>query len=723
MMEKRAYMVNAGGPTETKLKQASEITRQVQGALKELGAHRRSETARGDLGFKYESSRYTVGEEVRHRVAVIVQFLNQISNTNESSRLLAENPAFLLARQEAVVDCWRMLQKTILGFSDIRAGSDGSSGLWESCELDYADALRRYGAIASDLYRKTSDITYHIKALECEIEAARIVMAHVEREIESDGDPSLIDLLKTPSMGYVADVFNALAVSSYRLKRYDIALPLSRIAVDMLDRARWRLSLTTAGRVERNYGVICYSFAHDYYSGGVYRAKGNPENRCGQQGLIRNEGLEAAEARYGRRKLAGWQDVISYAECKAELGRYEEARKDLECIRDEILIKQQGNSSYMGRCAAVLARVYFALAQDNRAAADPSGTSEKKDALLLDALRCAVESFEITIRFDGPSHLDVKKRFALIVQIVGALTACEGMQDDAHLVAFSDLFGEKYPELDENDDIFQQITARQLCSIGEKDRLLAGQLLDLLYQNRFALTSSDSPTQIANRIVRGEDVPIEEMLGLGGCPKIRGILSDSFKHVATQWGKLSVRRARDADVQNIFDLMVKAQKLAKCSDFYVISDIPRIRRKLEGDSVAYVAYDGDRLAAFYICIVPGLDETENIGYDVGLSEDELKRVLCMDSVAVDPEYRGRGLQRRLAKLGEEEGLKRGLNIFIATVDPRNTHSLINFLLDGYEIVLVKEGYYTPGVPRAVVMKRLDGKPVEMRSSSAPVTLS
>lgn len=159
-----------------------------------------------------------------------------------------------------------------------------------------------------------------------------------------------------------------------------------------------------------------------------------------------------------------------------------------------------------------------------------------------------------------------------------------------------------------------------------------------------------------------------------------------------------------------------------CPDFFVISSAKRIRWKLENDAFAILACDGDDVVAFHVFETPSLESDENLGRDVGLDDSELGCVLHMDSVAVLPPYRGNNLQRRMMRMGEEEGMRRGRTIFLATVDPRNTPSLKSFLSNGYDIALVRESYYAPFIPRAVVMKRSDGRKMSFPSASGGVVL-
>ncbi|WP_158095336.1 GNAT family N-acetyltransferase [Collinsella sp. An2] len=185
---------------------------------------------------------------------------------------------------------------------------------------------------------------------------------------------------------------------------------------------------------------------------------------------------------------------------------------------------------------------------------------------------------------------------------------------------------------------------------------------------------------------------------------------------------IHIEKASLKDAETIAELMFIAQEAASCKDFYVVSGLSRVEWKLQNNSFAYLAKDGEKVVGFYIFEMPGLDSNENLGYDIGLGEDELKRVLCMDSVAVLPEYRGLGLQRKMADLGEREGMRRGYDIFVATADPRNTPSVRNFIFGGYDIVLVKESYYSEGVPRALFLKRADGKKIQFPAAGDGVVL-
>lgn len=185
---------------------------------------------------------------------------------------------------------------------------------------------------------------------------------------------------------------------------------------------------------------------------------------------------------------------------------------------------------------------------------------------------------------------------------------------------------------------------------------------------------------------------------------------------------IAFRPAAPSDADSIAALSERVQASLPCHDFFVISSAERIRWKLENDAFAVLACDGDEIVGFHVFETPSPDSDDNLGCDVGFDEQELGQVLHMDSVAVLPRYRGLGLQHQMMRMGEEEGMRRGRTVFLATVDPRNTPSIRSFLGEGYDIVLVRESYYAPGVPRAVVMKRADGRKMSFPPVSGGVVL-
>ena len=124
-------------------------------------------------------------------------------------------------------------------------------------------------------------------------------------------------------------------------------------------------------------------------------------------------------------------------------------------------------------------------------------------------------------------------------------------------------------------------------------------------------------------------------------------------------------------------------------DWFFLDPDEEVREMMARDAVGiWLAEDGGRIAAAFCIVDPGMEEF-NIGYDLGFSEEELKRVVHMDTAAVHPDYRGRGLQNRMMAHAEQE---LGGRILLCTIHPDNCYSLNNVLKLGYTIEKKTERY-------------------------------
>lgn len=112
-------------------------------------------------------------------------------------------------------------------------------------------ALLQCGAISSDKYRASSNIVYHISALTYELKALR----------------KAYDFISSQDVSLISKSLINVAVSCYRIQRYDIALPLSRVAYEFSK--IHKNEVKEKGRyntVLRNCAAIRYSAAVDGYS-------------------------------------------------------------------------------------------------------------------------------------------------------------------------------------------------------------------------------------------------------------------------------------------------------------------------------------------------------------------------------------------------------------------------------------------------------------------------
>ena len=118
--------------------------------------------------------------------------------------------------------------------------------------------------------------------------------------------------------------------------------------------------------------------------------------------------------------------------------------------------------------------------------------------------------------------------------------------------------------------------------------------------------------------------------------------------------------------------------------FYL--DPPDLVRQMMADGTMemWLAMDESRLAAVFSILYPGL-RPYNYGYDLALTEGELQQVIHMDTAAVQSDYRGLGLQKRMVQFVEQELSDGEQKILLSTVHPDNQFSLTNMLHQGYVI--------------------------------------
>lgn len=121
------------------------------------------------------------------------------------------------------------------------------------------------------------------------------------------------------------------------------------------------------------------------------------------------------------------------------------------------------------------------------------------------------------------------------------------------------------------------------------------------------------------------------------------------------------------------------------AEWFYLDPPEEIREMIANGSLEFwTAKDNGAMAAAFSVIHPGLSDL-NYGYDLGLSEKDLLRVVNMDTIAVLPVYRGRGLQYALMQRAESDVCSDGDKILLCTVHPDNCYSLKNILAQGYTI--------------------------------------
>jgi len=188
-----------------------------------------------------------------------------------------------------------------------------------------------------------------------------------------------------------------------------------------------------------------------------------------------------------------------------------------------------------------------------------------------------------------------------------------------------------------------------------------------------------------------------------------------------------LRQAALEEAYEIWSVMDICYHALEHKEYFICDDLDYVKDILSGHGLGVVACDErGKIVGNLLVKYPGLSE-ENLGYDVFrkaedssddnsnssslyrecsimLSEDNLMRVLHMDSASVLPEHRGHGLERRMIAFAETLVDTSKYHYAFATVAPENTASLKSLEKNGYQVMVTKEKYGE--FVRSVMMKAL-----------------
>ena len=170
--------------------------------------------------------------------------------------------------------------------------------------------------------------------------------------------------------------------------------------------------------------------------------------------------------------------------------------------------------------------------------------------------------------------------------------------------------------------------------------------------------------------------------------------------------KLHIRRAVFEDANAIYNMMQKVESVLEDKTLYVCDDYEYVERHLEKEGFSLVACnEKGEIVGGFLFRFPG-NAQDNLGRDIGLSEEVLDRVVHMESVAVLPEYRGHHLQEKMLYYAEKLIDKNKYSYLLATVSPNNPASYLSFEKCGYSLIMTKEKY--GGLLRRIYQKYISG---------------
>lgn len=102
-------------------------------------------------------------------------------------------------------------------------------------------------------------------------------------------------------------------------------------------------------------------------------------------------------------------------------------------------------------------------------------------------------------------------------------------------------------------------------------------------------------------------------------------------------------------------------------------------------------FAGSRLVAYGSLVYCGTD-SDNLGWDLGWPGERVRHCAAVDTIVVDPAFRGLGLQRTLVQKLIEQAQQQSETYLLTTVSPQNSHSLSNMQAAGFKILMKTEKY-------------------------------
>ena len=168
---------------------------------------------------------------------------------------------------------------------------------------------------------------------------------------------------------------------------------------------------------------------------------------------------------------------------------------------------------------------------------------------------------------------------------------------------------------------------------------------------------------------------------------------------------------RPCAVQDLSAMMALQDKICAAlenKELYVASDAERNGYLLEKQGVIG-AFCGEQLVGYCSFVYPGTGE-DDYGRHLGWEEDVLPRCGAVDSAVVDPDFRGQGLQKRMARMAVDTVREKFPDgILLTTISPYNPASLRSMQAVGFAVQHQKKMY--GGKDRCILALSLNGEPL------------
>lgn len=180
------------------------------------------------------------------------------------------------------------------------------------------------------------------------------------------------------------------------------------------------------------------------------------------------------------------------------------------------------------------------------------------------------------------------------------------------------------------------------------------------------------------------------------------------------------RPARLDDIPALVALEEEVEKSLPSRDMFAIDGPDFYKPILAGEGHILLAHDeAGQLAGVNVLRYPSVDDSENLGLNVGLDPSELVRVRHMESIFLRPDCQGYGLAYKLQQEAMRLWNDDGKDISLATVWPCNVPSLTLFFRLGFTVRAF--AYKYGGKPRFILMHRNEALLLDETVTYAPAT--
>lgn len=156
--------------------------------------------------------------------------------------------------------------------------------------------------------------------------------------------------------------------------------------------------------------------------------------------------------------------------------------------------------------------------------------------------------------------------------------------------------------------------------------------------------------------------------------------------------EIILRVVKKEEAEAVYQVMQEVYDRLENKALFANSDMDYIRAHIEAEGFLVGAYDAfGKMAGNFMVRYP-MEAEDNLGRDIGLKQEELCKVVHMESAVVLPKYRGQHLQVRMLQYAEQVIDKERFWYFMATVSPDNPASYRSFEQNGYQLMMTKEKY-------------------------------